>query len=170
MPSFFLFCFLRYSFILGQAGLDHVTLLLPHSAEFQDDRHELPPLMRFQSYTASQLLNISWRLTQFQNASIWAPPHTTTGHRVQLTLHLSITGLSYLRVSSPRQGLLLWWEGGLAHVHRWRNDWLQLQLLSVPLRCSHSMVPLYQGLGLEALDAGTLRLWFREATGRTQFC
>lgn len=42
----------------------------PHSAEFQDDRHELPPLMRFQSYTASELLTISWRLKQFQNASI----------------------------------------------------------------------------------------------------
>lgn len=40
MPSFFLFSFLRQGFTLGQAGLAHVVFLLPHSAEFQDDRHE----------------------------------------------------------------------------------------------------------------------------------
>lgn len=65
-----LLMFFETDFVLGQAGLDHVAPLPSLSAEFQD---EPPPLMYIQSYTVSELLNISWKLKQFQHVFPHSP-------------------------------------------------------------------------------------------------
>lgn len=92
MPSFFLFSFLRQGFTLGQAGLAHVALLLPHSAEFWDDRHG--PHTNAQPSTSLRIARyLPETKAVFTAAALTPvaepPPYITTGCSVQLTLHLS---------------------------------------------------------------------------------
>lgn len=87
-----MFSFLRQGFTLGQAGLAHVVLLLPHSAEFQDDRHG--PHTNAQSSTSLRIARyLSETRAVFTAASLTPvsepPPYITTGCSVQLTLHLT---------------------------------------------------------------------------------
>lgn len=145
MPSFFLFSFLRQGFTLGQAGLAHVVFLLPLtqlSSRMIGTNHTLLHSL----LPASTLLGSCRRLKQLppqlhSPQCLRAHPTITTGCSVQLTLHLS--SLPQGTFSQAGAFVLMCPSGEMAPglCLDEKNDWLQLQLLSVPLSCGHTMLP-----------------------------